>query len=72
MVTYSIRELEAGEEVIVTRRGRPCAKLTSVNAPEGGKPSLETLRGSLTYLPDTDYEDFLGIKAVWELWSAPD
>ena len=52
--------------MIITRRGRPCAKLTSVCAPEGGKASLETLRGSLSYLPDADYEDFLDIKAVWE------
>lgn len=77
MTTYSIREfkanvsailreLEVGEQVIITRRGRPCGKLTSVNAPEGGKASLETLRGSLTYLPDAAYEDFLDIKSIWE------
>ena len=52
--------------MIITRRGSPCAKLTSVCATEGGKASLETLRGSLTYLPDAKYGDFLDIKAIWE------
>ena len=63
MTTYSIkefkakasailREIEDGEEVIITRRGRPCGKLTSVSASEDGKASLETLKGALTYLPD--------------------
>ena len=77
MTTYSIREFKAkasailreiedGEEVIITRRGRPCGKLSAVNEPEGNKASLETLRGSLTYLPDAAYEDFLDIKSIWE------
>lgn len=77
MTTYSIREfkanasailreLEDGEEVVITRRGRPCGKLTAVSDPEVGKPSLETLRGSLTYLPDATYEDFMDIKSIWE------
>ena len=61
-----LRKVEDGEEVIITRRGKPCAKLTSVSASEGDKASLETLRGSLTYLPDADHEDFMDIKTVWE------
>ena len=77
MTTYSIREFKArasailreiedGEEVIITRRGRPCGKLTSVSAPESDMPALETLRGSLTYLPDATYDDLLDIKSIWE------
>lgn len=30
------------------------------------KPSLSTLRGALTHLPDADYEEFLAIKTIWE------
>ena len=30
------------------------------------KPSLSTLRGALTHLPDANYEDFMDIKAMWE------
>ena len=61
-----LKEVEAGEEVKITRHGAPCAKLTSVSELKGGKPSLATLRGSLTYLPEADYEDFMAIKAIWE------
>ena len=50
MTTYSIREFKArvseilrdlddGEEVIITRRGRPCGRLTTVQHPSEGKPS---------------------------------
>ena len=77
MTTYSIREfkakasailreLEDGDEVIITRRGRPCGKLTSVSADESDKPSLETLKGSLTYLPDATHEDLLEVQSMWE------
>ena len=77
MTTYNIREFKArvseilrdlgdGDEVIVTRRGKPCGRLTPIRNPAEERPSLETLRGSLTSLPDAIYEDFLDIKAVWE------
>ncbi len=77
MTTYSIREFKArvseilrdldeGDEVIITRRGKACGRLTSVKAPDAGKPSLETLKGSLAHLPDASYEDFLEIKRLWE------
>ena len=77
MTTYSIREFKArvseilralddGEEVVITRRGKPCGRLTPVRHPAEGKPPLSTLRGSLAYLPDAAYEDFLDIKALWE------
>lgn len=77
MTTYSIREFKArvseilravdnGEEIVITRRGKPCGRLTPVHHSTEGLPSLRTLRGSMSYLPDATYEDFLDIKAIWE------
>ena len=77
MTTYSIREfkakasailreLEDGDEVIITRRGKPCAKLTPVPPPDSDKPSLATLEGALTYLPDATYEDLREVQSMWE------
>ena len=74
MTTYSIREAKArvseilrnldhGEEVIITRRGRPCGRLTAVDTSGDDKPSLATLRGALT---DAEYQDFQDIKGIWE------
>ena len=38
-----------------------------VSVPPSGddKPSLATLRGAFTWLPDATYQDFLDIKAIW-------
>ena len=77
MTTYSIREakahlseilrdLDRGDEVIITRRGRPCGRLTAVDAGPDDRPSLATLRGALSQLPDASYQDFLDIKGIWE------
>ena len=77
MTTYSIREFKArvseilrdlddGAEVIITRRGKPCGRLTPVEGPTEGKPSLGTLKGSLSHLPDATYGDFLNVKTLWE------
>lgn len=77
MTTYSVREFKAraseilrdlndGEEVIITRRGKPCGRLTPVQTSVEKKPSLSTLRGSAMYLPDASYEDFLSVKSLWE------
>ncbi len=77
MTTYSIREfkaktseilrgLAAGEDVVITRRGKPCGRLVAVESAPDSKPSLSALKGALTQLPDAAYEDFLDIKAVWE------
>ena len=74
MTTYCIREAKAhlseilrdldhGDEVIITRRGRPCGRLTAVDAGPDDRPSLTTLRGALSQLPDTGYQD---IKGIWE------
>ena len=77
MTTYSVREFKAraseilrglseGEEVIITRRGKPCGRLTPVQPSVENKPSLSTLKGSAVYLPDASYEDFLNVKTLWE------
>ena len=78
MTTYSIREFKAkaseilrelkeGDEVIITRRGKPCGRLTAVASSEVGKPSLATLRGAFKdILPYATYQDFQDIKKIWE------
>ena len=77
VTTYNIREFKAklseilrklddGEEVIITRRGKPCGKLSPTAAPPVDKPSLRTLRGTFADLPDVTMEDFMAIKAIWE------
>ena len=77
MTTYSIREakarlseilrqLDRGDEVIITRRGRPCGRLISVDAGADDRPSLATLRGAISQLPDASYQDFQDIKGIWE------
>ena len=70
MTTYSIGELRAkagqildslaeGEEVIITRRGKPCGKLVAVAEETGksGKLPLHTLRDAFRGLPDLSYEE---------------
>ena len=77
MTTYSIREAKArlseilrdldhGEEVIITRRGRPRGRLTAVDTAVDDRPSLATLRGGLSELPDAEYQDFQDVKGIWE------
>ena len=77
MTTYTIREakarlseilrdLDRGDEVIITRRGRPCGRLTAVDTAVDDRPSLATLQGALTDLPDAEYRDFQDIKGIWE------
>ena len=77
MTTYSVREFKAkaseilrdlkeGDEVIITRRGQPCGKLTAVTSSESKKPSLATLRGAFKdLLPEVTYQDFQDIKSIW-------
>ena len=70
-VSEILRELEDGEEVIITRRGKPCGRLTSVPQTNDAKRSLGSLRGALSDLPDASYEDFLDIKSIWEYVPTP-
>ena len=86
MTSYSVREFKArtseilrnlddGEEVIITRRGKPCAKLTAFPQPEAEeKPSLRSLRGILATpdTPDWDYEELQGhIREIRDAWKEP-
>ena len=77
MTTYNIREFKArvseilsnlkyGEEIIITRRGKPRGRLSLVQDPSEERPSLSTLKGTFNTLPDASYEDFVDIKALWE------
>jgi prevent-host-death family protein len=78
MTTVSIREFKAkaseilkkleaeGGEVVITRHGKPCAKLTPIENQQKKKKSLRELRGSMTHWPDLEYEDFLEAKKIWE------
>ncbi len=61
-----LQNLEDGDEVIITLRGKPCAKLTAVPKPVEKKGSLASLRDSYTHLPDLDYAAFQEIKKIWE------
>ena len=80
--TYSVREFKArvseilrglddGDNVIITRHGKPCGKLTPIQgiaetrAPFGAPPA--SLRGALSDLPDASYEDFLEVKSAWNV-----
>ena len=84
MTTYGIREfkarvseilrnLEKGEEVIITRRGKPCGKLTAVPLSEGEKPALAALREKYSSLPDLGFEELQAtIKGFWKVQPLPD
>ena len=63
-----LREMDQGEEVIITRRGRPCGRLTALDAGADDKPSLATLRGALSELPDIDYQDFRNVRVAAGRW----
>ena len=64
-ISEILRDLEEGDEVTLTRRGKPCGRLTGIPPVSDDKPSLESLRGTMTDLPDATYEDFLEVKAMW-------
>ena len=77
MTTYSVREFKAhfseilgglddGDEVIITRRGKPWGRLTTAPQPDEDKPSLSTLRGKFAHMPDVEYEEFVALKKIWE------
>ncbi len=76
MTTYSVREfkakvseilrgLEDGEEVIITRRGKPCGRLIPMR-PTAQESALKRLRELGNRLPDLEWEDFVEAKNIWE------
>ena len=76
MTTYSVREfkarvseilrgLEEGEEVIITRRGKPCGRLVPMRS-AAQESALKRLRELGSRLPDLEWEDFVEAKKIWE------
>ena len=67
-----LRRVEDGEEIVVTRRGKPCAKLIPAPVavpPESGQH--RTLRGMFRGWPDLTWEDFQEAKKIWHPISDP-
>ncbi|MCY4449623.1 MAG: type II toxin-antitoxin system prevent-host-death family antitoxin [Chloroflexi bacterium] len=65
-VSEILHDLDDGEEVIITRHGKPCAKLVHVEAEaEAKKLPLSALKDMLD-LPDATWEDFMEAKKIWE------
>ena len=79
--TVSVRELKAkaseilrkldetpGKEVLITRHGKPCAKLVSLKGTSEGIPWSErkSLRNSMPHLPELTDADFAEAKRIWE------
>ena len=84
MTTIGVRDLKAnaskvikeveklGEEIIITRRGKPCVKLVPIGASLKGERTLGSLKGALLSLPELDFDDFMDVKTVWEQGSGVD
>ena len=84
MATIGVRELKAnasrvlkemeksGEEIVITRRGKPCAKLVPIGAGLTGERTLGSLKGALLSLPELVFDDFMDVKSVWEEGSGVD
>jgi antitoxin (DNA-binding transcriptional repressor) of toxin-antitoxin stability system len=55
-------------EFVVTRNGKPCARLVRLAGEEGKAPPSErvSLRGTWSHLPDLSDEDFAEAKRIWE------
>ena len=84
MATIGVRELkanasrvlkevqESGEEIIITRRGKPCVKMVPITVGQERARTLRSLRGALLSLPELEFDDFMDIKSVWERGSEVD
>lgn len=64
-ISEVLMNLKYGEEVTITRRGKPYARVSPIENPADSKPSLGALKGSFTHLPEAAYEDFQEAKAMW-------
>ena len=68
--TEIIRMLEEtpGLEIIITRYGKPSAKLVSLKEEAGDVPweQRTSLRGTWSHMPDLTDEDFATAKKIWE------
>lgn len=60
-----LRDLSAGDSVVITRHGKPCAKVTGLApAPHESQP-LTRLKGIRSNLAEVPYDEFLALKRVW-------
>ena len=80
VTTITVRELKANAsellrrfqedptlEFVITRHGKPCAKLVALGGVEKVPPSERvTLRGSWAGLHDLSDADFADAKRIWE------
>lgn len=64
-ISEVLMNLKYGEEVTITRRGKPYARVSPIEAPAESRPSLGALKGSFTHLPEAAYEDFQEAKTIW-------
>ena len=68
--TELLRRLEEtpNMEIIITRYGKPVAKLVSLTGKAKDIPQSEkiSLRGTWKHLPDLTYADFEEAKRIWE------
>ena len=61
-----IDNLKEGDEVIITRRGKPCARLELVDPPDKKKGIQSSLMGAYRdVLPEATWEDFQEAKKIW-------
>lgn len=65
--------LDDGDEVIITRRGKPCAKMTAISHTAEEKRPSRSLMGILATpnTPDWDHEELQGhIREIRDSWKA--
>ena len=77
MTTYNVRDFKAktsqilrelestGEEVVITRHGKPVGKLVPISNEVDGKRPLSTVQDDFSFLPEISDEDFKEIKKMW-------
>ena len=62
--TEILRQVEYGEEFVVTRRGRPVGRIVPVQPKQAD--GMGGLRGAFRHWPDLTMEDFEEAKRIWE------
>lgn len=63
----------SGEEIVVTVRGRPIARIEPVRTvPAPTMDGMGGLRGALSTLPAIEWEDFASAGRAWEPRPVPD
>lgn len=60
-----VRNLADGGSVIITRHGKPCAKITGIPQLSANRQSLRGIKGTWSDLPDASYDEFQALKGIW-------